>query len=257
MELPSGKKIYFASDFHLGLPDKEGSRKREKQICEWLESIRIDAAMLYLVGDIFDVWFEYKNVVPKGFTRFLGKLAELSDSGVIIEIFSGNHDIWMRNYFQEELQIPVHHSPIEFSINGKHFFVGHGDGLGPGDHGYKMLKTILRHPLSQWLYRRIHPDTGLNMADYFSKKGGGKHFDNIAPFKGEDKEWLVLFCKEMLQRKHIDYFIFGHRHLAFELPLPQNSLYLNLGDWLNFNSYAVFDGEQLKLLYYRNKSKDE
>lgn len=259
MELPAGKKIYFASDFHLGLPDMKSSREREMLICRWLESIRKDAARLYLVGDIFDVWFEYKNVVPKGFTRFLGKLAELSDSGVAIEIFSGNHDIWMRNYFEDELNISVHHRPIEFSVSGKQFFVGHGDGLGPGDHGYKLLKYILRHPVSQWLYRRIHPDTGLHLADYFSKKGGGKHFDNIAPFKGADKEWLVLFCIGKLKEKHYDYFIFGHRHLALTFPLPDNSLYLNLGDWLNYNSFAEFDGKELKLLYFNKKveTKDE
>jgi len=250
MHLPAGKKIYFASDFHLGLPDKAGSRKRERLICEWLDSIKKDADRLYLVGDIFDVWFEYRNVIPKGFTRFFGKLAALSDNGIKIEMFSGNHDIWMQHYFEEELQIPVHHEPIRFTVNEKNFFVGHGDGLGPDDKGYKLLKYILRHPVSQWLYRRVHPDTGIAIADYFSKKGS-KHLQQVTPFQGEDKEWLVLFCKEHLKEEHIDYFIFGHRHLALQVPLPQNSLYLNLGDWLSYNSYAVFDGADLKLLYYK------
>ncbi|HET8572723.1 MAG TPA: UDP-2,3-diacylglucosamine diphosphatase [Edaphocola sp.] len=254
MLIGPGRKIYFASDFHLGLPDKSGSLKREKLICRWLDDIKKDAERLYLVGDIFDVWFEYKNVIPKGFTRFLGKLAELTDQNIKIEIFSGNHDIWMRNYFEEELAIPVHHQPITFTANDKKFFVGHGDGLGPGDRGYKLLKYLLRHPVSQWLYRRIHPDTGMHLADYFSKKGD-KHFEQIAPFKGEDKEWLVVFCKRMLEKEHFDYFIFGHRHLALEHPLPQKSLYLNLGDWLNYNSYAEFDGKDLKLLYYNKKAE--
>lgn len=252
MHLPTGKKIYFASDFHLGLPGKTSSRKREELISEWLEDIRKDAACIYLVGDIFDVWFEYKNVIPKGYTRFLGKLAALSDQGIQIEAFTGNHDLWMRGYFEEELNIRVHHDPIEFSVNGKHFFVGHGDGLGPGDKGYKLLKSILRHPFLQWLYRRVHPDTGLQLANYFSKKGE-KHFHQIVPFKGEDKEWLVLFCLEKLKEKHYDYFIFGHRHLAITHPLPKDSLYLNLGDWLNFNSYAQFDGKTLELLYYKKE----
>jgi len=250
MQLPPGKKIYFASDFHLGLPDKAGSRKREKLICEWLDRIKEDAFTLYLVGDIFDVWFEYRNVIPKGHTRFLGKLAELRDNGLHIEMFTGNHDLWMRDYFEEEMGIPVHHSPIEFEISGKVFFVGHGDGLGPGDKGYKMLKSVLKNPVAQWLYRRLHPDTGMRLADYFSRKGE-KHMEETAPFLGEDREWLILFCKQQLQKKHYDYFIFGHRHLALYYPLAENSVYLNLGDWLRYNSYGVFDGEELKLQYYK------
>ena len=143
MLLSPGKKIYFASDFHLGLPDKSGSLKREKLICQWLDEIKENAERLYLVGDIFDVWFEYKNVVPKGFTRFLGKLAELTDQDIKIEIFSGNHDIWMRSYFEEELEIPVYFEPQQYTIGTKRFYVGHGDGLGPGDHGYKFLKKTV------------------------------------------------------------------------------------------------------------------
>lgn len=250
MQLPPGKKIYFASDFHLGLPDKAASREREKLICSWLDQIRTDAAALYLVGDLFDVWFEYGNVVPKGYTRFLGKLAELRDGGLHIEIFTGNHDLWMRGYFEEEINIRVHHQPIEFKVNGKQFFVGHGDGLGPGDKGYKFLKSVLRNPFSQWLYRRLHPDTGIRLASYFSRKGE-KHLSSVSPFMGEDKEWLVLFCREQLKKKHYDYFIFGHRHLALYFPLAENSLYLNLGDWINYNSYAVFDGESLALQYFK------
>jgi len=251
MQLPLHKKIYFASDFHLGLPDSKRSRLREFQICKWLDEIKQDAMSIYLVGDLFDVWFEYKNVIPKGYTRFLGKLAELRDSGITIEIFSGNHDLWMRDYFEEELQIPVHHQPITFEVNEKKFFVGHGDGLGPGDNGYKLLKRILKSPVSQWLYRRIHPDTGIGLANYFSKKGD-KHRDSEKEFLGEDKEWLVQFCKKELKKEHFDYFIFGHRHLALYHPLEQNSLYINLGDWLSYNSYAVFDGKELQLCYFKS-----
>lgn len=249
MHLPPGKKIYFASDFHLGIPDKATSRQREQLLCQWLDVIREDAAKLYLVGDIFDVWFEYKNVIPKGYTRFLGKLAVLSDSGVAIEAFTGNHDLWMRGYFEEELNIPVHHHPLEIEVNGKRFFIAHGDGLGPGDKGYKLLKSVLRNPFAQWLYRRLHPDTGVGVANYFSRKGP-KHVNTEKEFLGPEKEWLILFSKEKLKERHYDYFIFGHRHLAVSYPLADNSLYINLGDWISFNSYAEFDGEKLELKYF-------
>jgi len=251
MKLPEGKKVYFASDFHFGIPDRASSIAREKRVCKWLEEIRHDAEHLYLVGDLFDAWFEYGKVIPKGYTRFLGKLAELSDSGLKIEAFTGNHDLWMLDYFMDELNIPVHHEPIEREFNGKKFFIGHGDGLGPGDHGYKLLKKVLRNPLAQWLYRRVHPDTGVGMAEWFSKRGP-KHVDSEKEkFQGPDKEYLVQFCLEKLNEEYFDYFIFGHRHLALHYPLPQNSLYINLGDWIKYDSYGVFDGKELKLEYYK------
>jgi UDP-2,3-diacylglucosamine hydrolase len=250
MDLPEGKKIYFASDFHLGIPDKATSLAREKYICRWLDEIRVDAFQLYLVGDLFDTWFEYRNVIPKGYTRFLGKLAELRDSGLHIEAFTGNHDLWMRGYFEDELNIPVHHHPVERIFNNRKFFIGHGDGLGPGDHGYKLLKKILRNPVSQWIYRRIHPDTGVGLAGWFSRLGP-KHNTEEAPFQGPEKEYLVQFCLQKLQEEHFDYFIFGHRHIAIDYPLPQNSRYINLGDWIRYNSYGVFDGTDMKLHYYK------
>lgn len=250
MHLPPGKRIYFASDFHLGIPDREASKQRELLLCQWLESIRADAACIYLVGDIFDVWFEYKNVIPKGHTRFLGKLAQLRDSGVRIEVFTGNHDLWMAGYFEDELNIPVHHGPLEVSINDKQFYIAHGDGLGPGDKGYKLLKRIMSSKLAQWLYRRLHPDTGVAIARYFSRRGP-KYSDSDAAFLGPEKEWLILFACEKLKEKHYDYFIFGHRHLAVSYALKANSTYVNLGDWLHYNSYAVFDGEELHLAYFK------
>ena len=253
MELPKGKKIYFASDFQLGIPDRATSIARARRICEWLDEIKADAAILYLVGDLFDTWFEYKNVVPKGHSRFMGKLAELADSGLQIEAFTGNHDIWMMGYFKEELNIPVHYEPITREFNGKKLFIGHGDGLGPGDHGYKFLKKVLSSSVLQWMYRRVHPDTGVGIASWFSRLGP-KHAD--APekkFLGPEKEMLVQFCLEKLNHEHFDYFIFGHRHIAIEYPLPQNSLYVNLGDWIRYDSYAVFDGEQLELKYYKSR----
>ncbi|MFT4061266.1 MAG: histidine phosphatase family protein [Edaphocola sp.] len=251
IHLLPGKKIYFASDFHLGIPDMATSRERERLLCLWLDEISKDAGALYLVGDIFDVWFEYKNVIPKGFTRFLGKLAALADAGLHIEAFSGNHDLWMRDYFQDELNIPIHHHPLELEVNGKRFLIAHGDGLGPGDHGYKLLKSVLRNPMAQWLYRRLHPDTGVGVANYFSRLGP-KHADTPEKeFLGEEKEWLMQYSRTMLAQKHYDYFIFGHRHIAITWPLATNSLYVNLGDWIRHNSYAEFDGEQLALKYYK------
>jgi UDP-2,3-diacylglucosamine hydrolase len=256
MVLPEGKKIYFASDFHLGIPDHATSLQREKRICKWLDEISGDVEQLFLVGDLFDAWFEYKNVVPKGFVRFMGKLAEMTDAGIHIEAFTGNHDLWMRGYFQEELNIPIHHEPIERVFNDKKFIIAHGDGLGPGDNGYKILKKILRAPLSQWLYRRVHPDTGVGMANYFSRLGPKHEEDGPKEeFQGADKEWLVQYCLDILKQKHVDYFIFGHRHLALEYPLPNNSLYINLGDWIYYNSYAIFDGTHTKLHYYSSSEK--
>lgn len=252
MDLPEGKKIYFASDFHLGIPDKAGSLAREKRICRWLDKISADAAHLFLVGDLFDAWFEYRNVVPKGFTRFMGKLAELRDGGLPIEAFTGNHDLWMRGYFEEELDIPVHHHPVRRTFNGKKFYIGHGDGLGPGDHGYKMLKAVLRSPVSQWIYRRLHPDTGVGLASWFSRLGPKHGPEETGPLVPE-REWLISFCLDQLKKEHIDYFIFGHRHLPIEYPLPEHSLYINLGDWIRYDSYGAFDGKETKLLFYKER----
>ena len=252
MELPKGKKVYFASDFHLGIPDRATSIAREKRICNWLDEIKADAAKLYLVGDLFDTWFEYRHVIPRGYTRFLGKLAELSDSGLSIEAFTGNHDLWMLDYFEKELNIPVHHAPIMPEFNGKKFFIAHGDGLGPGDTGYKVLKKVLRNPVSQWIYRRVHPNTGVGLAGWFSRLGPKHSAESPAKqFLGPEKEMLVQYCLETLKTQHYDYFIFGHRHIAVEYPLQADSLYVNLGDWLQYDSYAEFDGTDLKLKYYK------
>lgn len=255
MNLPIGKKIYFASDFHLGIPDKTASRDRERRIGEWLDTIRHDACIIYLVGDLFDVWFEYKHVVPKGHLRFLGKLAELTDAGINIEVFTGNHDLWMKGYFEDELNIKVHYQPIEVTINDKKLLIGHGDGLGPYDKGYKFLKRLMSHSFSQWIYRRIHPDTGIAIADYFSRKGDKHNHRSRNVFLGEDKEWLILFCQEKLKEYHIDYFIFGHRHLPMQYALNAQAQYINLGDWLQYDSYAVFENDKMCLKYFKSTNK--
>ena len=247
MELPKNKKIYFASDNHLGLPDEKESREREKFFVTWLEDIRKDAAAIYLLGDLFDFWFEYKTVVPKGFVRVLGKLAESSDAGIPIAFFVGNHDLWMRDYFQKELGVTVHHHPITLTVGASRFLIGHGDGLGPGDKGYKRMKKLFTNPISKWLFRWLHPDWGVRLGQYLSRKNKIISGEEDVKFLGEDKEWLVAYSKKKLQEEHFDYFVFGHRHLPLEINLSEKSQYINLGDWITHNTYAEYDGKHLIL----------
>ncbi len=247
MQIPTGKKIYFSSDNHLGAPTMAESMPREKIFIQWLDSIKGDAAAIFLLGDLFDFWFEYKTVVPKGFVRTLGKLAELSDSGIQIHFFVGNHDLWMDDYFETELNIPVYHDPKEFIFNEKHFFIGHGDGKGPGDKGYKRMKKVFTNPFSKWLFRWLHPDIGVKLAQYMSVKNKLISGDEDAKFLGEDKEWLVLYSKRKLETRHFDYFVFGHRHLPMEIKVGSNSTYYNLGDWIGYYTYGVFDGAKFEL----------
>ncbi|HSV09302.1 MAG TPA: UDP-2,3-diacylglucosamine diphosphatase [Hanamia sp.] len=252
MQLLPGKKIYFLSDFHLGAPDYQSSLLREKRVVKFLDEIKNDAQIIFILGDLFDFWYEYKKVIPKGFVRILGKLAELTDSGIIIHFFVGNHDMWMNGYFQKELNIDVYHDPKEFEFNGKKFLIGHGDGLGPGDHRYKMMKKVFRSKFSQSLFGMIHPSVGIGIADYFSRKSRAAAGSEEEKFLGEEKEWLILFAKETLEKKHFDYFIFGHRHLPIEYRLNDESVYINLGDWIKYNSYAVFDHGIVSLKYYKS-----
>ena len=242
-------KIYFASDLHLGVPNKEKSLERERLFVQWLNEIKADAEAIFLVGDIFDFWFEYKKAVPKGYVRLLGKLAEISDSGIPIHIFTGNHDMWLFDYLEEEINATIYREPIEVSLKGKRFFIGHGDGLGPGDKGYKIIKNIFENKICQWLFERIHPNLGISIAEYWSKKSRIANGQKDETYHGE-KEWLTQFCKEKKKTIEVDYFVFGHRHLPLEEDLGDNTSYINLGEWVNYNSYAVFDGEKLELKRY-------
>ena len=246
------KKIYFLSDFHLGAPDAASSLAREKRVCRFLDSIKKDAAQIFIVGDLFDFWFEYRQVVPKGYVRILGKMAELTDSGIPIHFFVGNHDMWMKDYFQEELNIPVYFEPKEFTFSNKKFLIGHGDGLGPGDQGYKAMKKLFRHPFSKWMFGILPPYIGIGIANYFSRKSRAKTGLTDEVFMGEEKEWLIIYSKEILQQQHYDYFIFGHRHLPIDITLNNNSRYINLGEWIKYDSYAVFDGTDIALKYYKD-----
>lgn len=244
------KNTYFISDIHLGFPNEMESKQRELLLLKWFEEIEADAAAIYIVGDLFDFWFEYGTAIPKGYTRILGKLASLSDKKTPLYFFTGNHDMWMFGYFENELNIPVYHQPLETSINGKSFLIGHGDGLGPGDHGYKFLKKIFRCSLFQKLFKILHPDIGIGLANYWSKRS---RYANgvVETFKGEANEWLYIFCKETEAKQHHDFYIFGHRHLALDMSINETSKYINLGDWLTYNSYAVFDGNDVTLHYFK------
>ena len=250
MQLPNNKKIYFASDQHFGAPTSELSFPREQKFVAWLDEIKGDAEAIFLLGDLFDFWFEYKTVVPKGFIRVLGKLAEIRDSGIPIYFFVGNHDLWMADYFQKELNIPVFHDNQEYTFGDKTFLIGHGDGKGPGDLGYKRMKKIFTNPFFKWLFRWLHPDIGVKLAQYLSVKNKLISGDEDVTFLGEDNEWLILYSKRKLENKHYNYLIFGHRHLPMKLTVGENAEYVNLGDWITYFTYGVFDGENLEIKKY-------
>ena len=245
--ITTGKNIYFISDFHLGAPDRQKSLVREKRIIRWLNSVQDTASEIYLLGDVFDFWFEYKHAVPRGYVRLLGKLAEMHDLGIKLHYFTGNHDMWVFDYLPEEIGVTLYRQPVSREINGKSFYIGHGDGLGPGDHGYKFIKKVFANKVCQWLFARLHPNFGISLARYFSRKSRIATGTTDEKFLGEDKEWLILFAKELLTTRHYDYFVFGHRHLPIDFSLSEKSKYINLGEWINYNTYAVFDGKELKL----------
>jgi UDP-2,3-diacylglucosamine hydrolase len=247
MILDSGKKIYFASDFHLGAPNYEKSREREDKIVSWLDSIQDTAQEIFLVGDLFDFWFEHKFTIPKGFVRLQGKIAQLSDAGIPVHVFTGNHDMWMFDYLPQELGIQLYNSPITKEYNGKKFFVGHGDGLGPGDKGYKFLKKVFASKISQWFFARLHPNFSFWLANASSKKSRLHTALEDEKYLGDDKEWLAVYCRDTLKNEHFDFFIFGHRHYPIDIKVGENSRYINLGEWMNYRTYAEFDGTNLEL----------
>ncbi len=251
MNIPEGKKVYFSSDNHLGAPTAAESLPRERVFVRWLDLVKDDAAAIFLLGDLFDFWFEYKQVVPKGFVRVLGKLAELRDSGIPIYFFVGNHDLWMNDYFDKELNIPVFHKPKDFTLGNKHFLIGHGDGLGPNDKGYKRMKKVFTNPFFQWLFRWVHPDIGVAVAKHLSVKNKLISGDEDKAFLGEENEWLAQYAKRKLETKHYDYFIFGHRHFPMEIKVGTNSTYFNLGDWITHFTFGVFDGERFELREFK------
>ncbi len=247
----SNQKIYFASDFHLGVPTYEKSRERENLLVKWLTMAEQDATEIFLVGDLFDFWFEYKYTAPKGFIRILGKLASICDKGIPVHVFTGNHDMWMYDYLEKEIGVKIYRAPIRRTFNGKSFLIGHGDGLGPGDHKYKFLKKFFASSICQWLYARLHPNFAFGLANYLSRSSRASTGKKDEVFKGEEGEWLLTYCKEIAAKENIDFFVFGHRHLPLELKVNETSMYYNLGEWLNYNSYAVFSEDKMELKAFK------
>ena len=243
-------KTYFISDIHLGAPALNDNHKRELLFVKWLDEIKADAKRLFLVGDIFDYWFEYKKVVPRGFTRSLGKLAELSDSGVEIHFFTGNHDVWVFDYLPTELGLTLHRQEYVTEIGGKKFFIAHGDGLDANDKGYKLLKKLFVNKFLQWMYARLHPNFTISFAHSWSKKSRlskGSGSDMPSP----EKEGLFQFAKNVLTKEHVDYFVFGHRHVLAKIPMQSNTQFILLGEWIKLFSYGVFDEKGFELKTYK------
>ena len=245
--------VYFASDLHLGVDARLPSAERERLFVRWLdEVVAPDADALYLLGDVFEFWFEYRHVVPRGYVRLLGKLAELRDGGLAIEYWTGNHDLWMRDYFTAELGIPLHERPQRRVLDGRPFLIGHGDGLGPGDRGYKRMKRVFRDPAAQWAYARLHPNFAIGLARRVASFSRRHTAPEEAGFLGADREWLVRYCERKLaEDPTLEFFTFGHRHLPIDCALSDGrARYVNLGDWLEYQTYARWDGSALTLHAY-------
>lgn len=244
------KKIYFASDFHLGMPDLERSLEREKSIVSWLNAIAKDASAIYLLGDVFDFWFEYKTVVPKGFVRFLGAISRLTDAGIPVYLFPGNHDLWVGKYLEAECGVVVVKDAITIKLGNDICYLHHGDGLGPGDVGYKWLKKVFLSKIAQKAFAMIHPGIGVSFAQKLSKKSRLAQNPKEDNYLGDSKEHLTQFCKQYLlncKTPKPKYFIFGHRHLVLDIDLGEGVRYINLGEWLHGSQYAEYDGVELRL----------
>ncbi len=263
IHLQVNKKIYFASDFHLGYPDFDTSLAREKKMLRWLDTIKADAQVIFLVGDVFDFWFEYKNAVPKGFVRLLGKLAELSDNGIEIILFTGNHDIWIFDYFTKEMSIKVYRDPQQYHLSyanspqHHHLYIAHGDGLGPGDNGYKVLKKIFENKLCQWAFGWLHPHVGIALAQWWSgsRKDPERQRRELV-YRGED-EWLLNHARQVEKTAHHQFYIFGHRHLLLDMVVAPDSRYINLGEWcydspVSSYHYAVWNGTEMRIEKFSN-----
>ena len=225
------------------------SHKREKTIIKWLSEIEKDAKAIYLLGDIFDFWFEYRKVVPKGFVRLLGKLASITDKGIKIHFFLGNHDLWVKDYLEKEVGICIHHQPKIIDEQGKKIFVGHGDGLGDGDYFYKFLRKIFTSKTCQWIFSCLHPNLALSIAHTFSNRSKRK---KQKIFTSKENEILFNFCKKQQKIKPSNYYIFGHRHIPLDLKIDNSASYINIGDWLTHKTYAILKNGNLKLEKYQN-----
>ena len=247
--MSKGKNIYFASDFHLGLEVRGKAIDREKHVVKWLDSIAADAGAIYLVGDVFDFWWEYKKVVPRGFTRFLGKISELTDAGVEVHFFTGNHDMWIGNYLREECGMILHTGPLTETINGLRFHIAHGEGLGISDWSYRVLLWIFRNTCIRRLYAMIHPRWGVGLAHRWSLNSRlAKNYSR--EFKGEENEALLKYANHLSGKEDIDCFVFGHRHIMLDYHLGEKSRVFILGNWFNAPSYLKLSGKDLNLKHF-------
>ena len=246
------KNVYFLSDAHLGSLAIEHGRTQERRLVNFLDSIKHKAAAVYLLGDMFDFWYEFKYVVPRGYTRFLGKLSELSDMGVEIHYFTGNHDIWAYNYLETECGVVLHTQPLTTEIYGKIFFLAHGDGLGDPDKKFKLLRWLFHNRFCQVMFSTIHPRWSMWFGMQWAKHSRLKRKNNEEPpYMGERREHLVLFTKKYIQyHSNVDYFIYGHRHIELDLQLTKKARMLILGDWITQFTYAMYDGEHMFLNEY-------
>ncbi len=252
-----GNKIYFVSDLHLGATALKDNKERELLFVDWLQSIRKDASMLFLMGDYFDFWFEYKKTVPKGFVRSLGALAEICDSGIPVHFFTGNHDIWAFDYLSKEIGMTVHTGTAKMDLLGKKFFLSHGDDLGKKDFGYQLIKNFFHNRIAQWAFAKIHPDLSIRFAHHWSKNSRLAFQDGDHGYKGAEKEAQFLFAKSVLLKEHFDYFVFGHRHIALDEPLDGSGRLIILGDWIKKFTYGVFDGNEFRIEKVEEKKLKE
>jgi UDP-2,3-diacylglucosamine hydrolase len=239
-------KIYFVSDVHLGAPALENNRYREQLFVKWLDFIKEDAEALYLLGDIFDFWFEYRKVIPRGFTRVLGRLAEIADRGIPVHFFTGNHDLWVFDYLPNEVGLILHRKEYITEIKGKKFLMAHGDGLDPNDKGYLFLKKIFINKKLQWVFARLHPNFSFYLAHRWSETSRLSKNDEKEEFKVKN-EGMFKFAQNFLEKEWADYFIFGHRHQMVDMEIEKGARFILLGDWITHFSYGFFDGETFKL----------
>ncbi|MBN1925805.1 MAG: UDP-2,3-diacylglucosamine diphosphatase [Prolixibacteraceae bacterium] len=250
----ANKITYFVSDVHLGSPALKNNSEREKLFVSWLNDAAKDAREIYLLGDIFDFWYEYKKVVPRGFVRTLGKIAEITDSGIPVHFFTGNHDVWVYDYLPSETGVTLHRGPLVKSINGKTFYLAHGDGLDPKEKGYLMLKRLFTSKTAQFFFSQLHPNIALWFGHQWAKQSRIAKGTEAETTNDIEKEANVLFAQNYIKNKKVDYFIFGHRHILVNKEIDLNCQLFFLGEWLNYYSYAVFDGDKVELKIYSQKN---
>lgn len=252
--MPENKKIYFLSDFHLGVPDLQDSQRRENMLIHFFDSIKNDAEAIFLMGDLFDFWFEYKTVIPRGYVRLLGKLSQLIDVGIPIYLFAGNHDLWAFDYLQKEVGIILHREPMIMTLKNKKFLLVHGDGRGPGDKGYKFLKRVFECKFNQFLFRWIHPDVGIGLALKWSHNHRVKKLKKEAEsnyYSVIEETRLYKYAQECVKdNPELEYFVFGHQHKPMQYKVDNDAVVTVVGNWIRDFTYAVFDGNDMKLLTF-------